>query len=95
MFITNYEIMVVDLQGSGHMLYDPEIASTKLTKGKEILFCAGNIETDAVSGFISAHSCNDFCKLLDFKPLNVDNTCMRQKKLKYVQVMLSIIYYQY
>ena len=34
--------MVVDMQGSGHTLFDPEIASEELVQGEEVLFSTGN-----------------------------------------------------
>ncbi|EDO41570.1 predicted protein [Nematostella vectensis] len=36
-------LLIVDLQGSGHTLYDPEIASRDHTKDGKFLFAAGNL----------------------------------------------------
>lgn len=43
--ISNSQILVADLQGSGHMLYDPEIVTGQiLDSDEEFLFCAGNLQ---------------------------------------------------
>ena len=44
--------MVLDIQGTGYSLYDPEITSTKLLDDdqKTVLFCFGNF---AVKQFLS------------------------------------------
>lgn len=48
--VSKSEIMVVDIQGSGHMLYNPEIASASLfDTEKEFLFCAGNLTKVAIT----------------------------------------------
>lgn len=58
-------IMVVDMQGSDHILFDPEIASKELLDGEEVLFSAGNLSLTAISNFIENHpDCNMFCVLL-------------------------------
>ena len=55
---------VVDIQGSGHMLYDPEIATSRMfDSDKEFLFCAGNLNVLAIDCFVKAHACNRFCHL--------------------------------
>jgi hypothetical protein len=63
------ELMILDIQGSGHMLFDPEIATADLIKDKEVLFCAGNLTEIAINEFISHHSCNEFCRLIGLKAL--------------------------
>lgn len=63
-------IMVVDMQGSGHVLFDPEIASRELLDGEEVLFSAGNLSITAITTFIENHSdCNLYCTLLGLKKL--------------------------
>lgn len=58
-------IMVVDMQGSGHILFDPEIASKELVHGEEVLFSTGNLSITAINNFIEEHTdCNLFCTLL-------------------------------
>lgn len=68
--ISNSQLLVVDLQGSGHMLYDPEIGTTQMfDSDNEFLFCAGNLNILAISAFAKAHACNRFCHLLGLKQL--------------------------
>ena len=62
------QLMVLDLQGSGHLLYDPEIASTNLHGEKnEYMFCAGNLSENAIETFLQNHQCNMFCKFIGLK----------------------------
>ena len=62
------QLLVVDLQGSGHMLYDPEIATTQMfDSDEEFLFCGGNLNVVAIATFVKAHVCNKFCQLLGLK----------------------------
>ena len=72
--ISNSHLLVVDLQGSGHMLYDPEIATAKmLDSDEEFLFCAGNLNVVAIATFVKAHVCNKFCHLLGLKQLKQES----------------------
>ena len=59
------KLMVVNIQGSECILYDPEIASKEAydEKGNH-LFCSGNLSDKAIDGFFKFHNCNKFCKLL-------------------------------
>ena len=53
--------MLIDIQGSGYALCDPEIATQSLKDdddSSEILFCCGNLSTMAIHGFLAEHSCN-------------------------------------
>ncbi|CAB3977778.1 transient receptor potential cation channel subfamily M member 6-like [Paramuricea clavata] len=62
---SNHQLMVLDLQGSSHMLFDPEVASKKLVgEENEFMFCAGNLSADAIKTFVQNHKCNKFCQLL-------------------------------
>ncbi|XP_031556854.1 myosin heavy chain kinase D-like [Actinia tenebrosa] len=62
------ELIVVDMQGSGYNLYDPEIASTTLVKDGEVLFTAGNLSKQAINNFLNSHvKCNDYCDFLGLK----------------------------
>ena len=63
--VTNKELMVVDLQGVGYQLCDPEIASTVLLEDGELNFCAGNLSQNAIENFFDNHKCNRFCKMLE------------------------------
>ncbi|CAB4012574.1 transient receptor potential cation channel subfamily M member 6-like [Paramuricea clavata] len=40
---SNHELIIVDMQGSGYSLFDPEIASKNLRDGDELLFSTGNL----------------------------------------------------
>ena len=56
-------VMVLDIQGTGYNLYDPEVASTKLQdeETKSLLFCCGNLSTNAIDVFLSSHKCGKYC----------------------------------
>ena len=72
--ISNSQLLIVDLQGSGNMLYDPEIASAQMfDSDKEFLFCAGNLNVIAITTFVKAHTCNKFCELLGLKQLKQES----------------------
>ena len=59
------QLIVVDIQGVGFCLFDPEIASVKLyDEDRSIYFCAGNLSINAIETFLMQHKCNKFCKLL-------------------------------
>lgn len=45
---SSYKLMVLDIQGTGHKLYDPEIASSELLENDEFLFCTGNLSQTAI-----------------------------------------------
>lgn len=56
------KLMVLDIQGSGSTLYDPEIATSELfDKDKEMLFCSGNLTKIAIDTFVTEHECNNYC----------------------------------
>ena len=61
-------LLLVDLQGSGYRLYDPEIATPKETESKsdskERSFCGGNLNEMAFDNFFNGHNCNIYCKML-------------------------------
>ena len=65
---SNKSLMVLDIQGCGHTLYDPEIASASLRQPgyDEYLFCAGNLSDTAINAFLADHKCdsNVYCRLL-------------------------------
>ena len=65
------KLMVVDIQGCGYKLLDPEIATTTLQENDEYLFCAGNLSILAINNFSEEHKCNKFCEGLDLKPLSL------------------------
>ena len=63
------ELMILDMQGSGYHLFDPEIASKKLMEDEEVLFSTGNLSTTAINNFINSHKCNMYCHLLGLQAL--------------------------
>ena len=64
---SNHQLMLLDIQGCGYSLFDPEIASTKLVddEDNEILFTVGNLSEQAISTFIKEHLCNPYCYQLE------------------------------
>ena len=64
------QLMVVDIQGNGYDLFDPEIASTELVDADmNYLHCTGNLSDVAISAFIRQHKCNRYCVLAGLEPL--------------------------
>lgn len=64
------QFLLVDIQGTGYKLYDPEIASTIHSEKENpnmINFCIGNLSTQAIDGFFLEHKCNTYCKKLGLK----------------------------
>ena len=58
-------LVVVDMQGSVHSLFDPEIASMELLGSEEVLFCSGNLSLTTIKNFIEHHTkYNFYCTLL-------------------------------
>ena len=58
--------MVLNIQGSNEVMFDPEIATTWDTfdKNGELFFCMGNLSKDAIQTFFQHHQCNDICRFL-------------------------------
>ena len=49
-------LMVLDIQGIGNILCDPEIAAEDIVDiDDEFLFCLGNLVTNAIQAFLGAH----------------------------------------
>ena len=69
----NYEksqrnIVVLDIQGVGYSLCDPEDASKEnKTDSEEHYFCFGTL-----SDFTKTHVCNRFCRALGLQPPNAE-----------------------
>ena len=64
--------MLLDLQGIGYLLCDPEIATIdpRVKEGgtkSEFYFYLGNLSTNAIHGFMSTHKYNRICGTLGFK----------------------------
>ena len=67
---SNEEVMLVDVQGVGYSLFDPEIVSSPLLNNQnEGTFTTGNLSREAINNFIQRHTCNSFCKYLNLKKL--------------------------
>lgn len=67
------KLMLLDIQGHGYELFDPEIASHELFDGNaEVLYCAGNLSHMAIDKFVSGHKCNVFREIVGLKSLNTD-----------------------
>ena len=66
------KMTLIDIQGCGYALCDPEIATAILRddddgddlNSSEILFCCGNLSIIAIQGFLNEHACNKYCKML-------------------------------
>ena len=68
---TRREMMILDIQGAGYELCDPEIATTSLTDddgGDEFFFCAGNTTLEGINTFLQNHKCNIFCEKMSLLP---------------------------
>jgi len=60
--ISEKKLMVLDIQGSGFTLYDPEIATEDLCDDSvEIYFCAGNTSSIDIKELFQEHICNKYC----------------------------------
>jgi len=60
------ELILLDIQGSGYVLYDLDIATMKLvTDTKNMRFCMGNLARKACDNFISTHTCSRYYGLLN------------------------------
>ena len=64
--VSNNQFMVLDIQGSGNHLYDPEIATTELfdSNAEQLNFFADNLSTEAISNFLKEHNYNKYCIIL-------------------------------
>ena len=59
------KLIVLDIQGTGYILYDPEIASLDLLSDDGTCqFCTGNLSEIAMKNFFEKHQCNKYWKLL-------------------------------
>ena len=64
------KLMLLDIQGAGDLLCDPEIASSELlSEEDEYQFCIGNLSVEAINKFCQSHSCNTYCKSIGLKAL--------------------------
>ena len=60
--------MVLDIQGVGHVFADLEIASVEQFVGDEVLFCGGNLPSNAIENFKRQHKCNVYCEMAQLTP---------------------------
>ena len=85
---SNQELMILDIQGAGYSLYDPEISTTRLDVGSkqssqshmydEMYFCAGNLSSLGINEFKKQHRCNKFCEMMGHRAscdYNIVRTC--------------------
>ena len=65
------KLLLLDIQGSNYVLYDPEIATkdNAIDESCGLRFCMGNLSVQAFSTFMSLHICNKYCKMVGLKPL--------------------------
>ena len=62
--------MLLDVQGCGAELFDPEIASNQVEINNEMLFYTGKLHWHAIESFVKVHKCNSYCNLLGLTDLN-------------------------
>ncbi len=59
------KLMLLDIQGAGMKLCDPEIASCQLlSEDHQYMYCAGNMSIQGIENFKKNHTCNKYCKAL-------------------------------
>ena len=60
------KLLLVDIQGAGYTLYDPEIATSvdESEVDGEARFTMGNLRGEAIKKFVDGHLCNDYCRML-------------------------------
>ena len=64
-------LMLLDVQGSGSSLFDPEIASAQLVDNdNHLLYCAGKLSKEAIDCFVAHHTCNIYCEMAGLSPLS-------------------------
>ena len=58
--------MVLDVQGIGNVLCNPEIAIEEIVDiDDELLFCFGNLATNATQTFLGGHECKAYCEAVN------------------------------
>ena len=58
-------LVVLDIQGVGYSLCDPEVAPKEnKTDSEEHYFSFGNLSERAILSFTETHVCNQFCRAL-------------------------------
>ena len=57
--------MVIDIQGCGYSITDPEVATMQHTDASDNkLFCGGNLRSKAINAFMMNHECSEYCRML-------------------------------
>lgn len=64
---SNQQLMLLDIQGSGYCLYDPEKATNDIMDASslEYYFCCGNYSSVGITCFLNEHECDAYCKMMD------------------------------
>ena len=71
-------LMVLDIQGIGNILCDPEIATEDIVDiDDELLFCLSNLATNAIQAFLGAHECNAYCEAVNIPDDIARETCKK------------------
>ena len=60
------KFMLLDIQGMGYKLFDPEIATAEVMDQdtNQVFFCCGNCSTVGIDAFLAGHKCNKFCTMM-------------------------------
>jgi hypothetical protein len=87
--VSQGECLLVNIQGTGYQLCDPEVASKALMSdvggAHQLNFCIANLSTEAIETFFETHKCIIYCIMLGLK----------QDDPKYhvsFEIYLSIVY---
>ena len=56
------KLMVLDIQGTGNILTDPEVASAEHSVNNEYMFCMGNTTSGGIKHFLEKHICSELCE---------------------------------
>ena len=62
--------MLLVIQGIGNILCDPENATEDIEVvdiDDEVLFCLGDLTTNAIQEFLGAHECNAYCEAVSLQ----------------------------
>ena len=74
---TKEKLMILDIQGLGYTLYDPEISTALLVDGdrEELYFCCENCSSIGIQAFIKSHKCKGLFKRSQQRPTLLDQQC--------------------
>jgi hypothetical protein len=76
--------MIVDLQGVGNILTDPQIHCLDLNK-----FGKGNRGYLGMLMFFNTHRCNEHCRALNLKDPRVPTTVSLESAINFIKVIQS------